>query len=404
MEPKKIEEQLNDVKSLGNLNGQFKLFWKEDGKCFGTSWSMSISAITSEDVYEKDGDKEEVKAFLEGRLLGRDYNCMVVAQPKYALKCIKDKCEIPVSLDDMAQIIGGKAELVSYDSKDIRQALSKSAGTLIEDPELAITIGRDMYEAYGAMKILEKSAEVFHKGKFIGGVRVLPSTLVFYQRNKYLKKYSEARRDKASQRESMKEPGNASEERLRKQLVDCGRELLKEDLVQGTWGNLSVRIDDEYMLVTPSGLPYDKLNPEDMVKVRIYDLEYDEAEGTPTSEMMLHANIYMRREDVAAVVHTHSNKASIFAACKMPVEIVCDDGREEIIRCTHYANAGGSKLADYAVEELKGRSGVLLANHGMVSVGKDLPAAMESGRVIEKAANSIIESKRDDTDMEVSFL
>ena len=104
-----------------------------------------------------------------------------------------------------------------------------------------------------------------------------------------------------------------NEMEVREKLVDYGKRLVATGLVQGTWGNLSMRLDEGHMLVTPSGLDYNRLTPMDMVKVDITTLEY-EGNQKPTSEKGLHAEFFRRRPEGGAVIHTHSKFASVFAA------------------------------------------------------------------------------------------
>ena len=87
---------------------------------------------------------------------------------------------------------------------------------------------------------------------------------------------------------------------LREKLCEYGKKLVKTGLVQGTWGNLSIKLDDTYMLVTPSGLDYTRLTPADMVKVNISTLEY-EGSLKPTSEKGLHAEVYKQRPDAREI-------------------------------------------------------------------------------------------------------
>lgn len=110
-----------------------------------------------------------------------------------------------------------------------------------------------------------------------------------------------------------KKSAAADEKYLREALVRCGKALVEKGLVQGTWGNISVRLDEKYMLTTPSGLDYMRLTPDDMVKVDIDTLKY-EGDKKPTSEKGLHGAIYKNREDIGAVIHTHSKYCSVFAA------------------------------------------------------------------------------------------
>ena len=102
------------------------------------------------------------------------------------------------------------------------------------------------------------------------------------------------------------------EQELRQALVDYGNALVACGLVQGTWGNLSVRLDEKYMLTTPSGLDYTRLTADDMVKVNLETLKY-EGDKKPTSEKGLHAAIYLNRPEIGAVIHTHAKYSSVFA-------------------------------------------------------------------------------------------
>ena len=110
------------------------------------------------------------------------------------------------------------------------------------------------------------------------------------------------------------------EHEYRENLVVYGKKLLETGLVQGTYGNLSVRRDERSMLVTPSGLDYAGLQPKDMVKVNLETLVW-EGSLRPTSEKGLHGEIYRVRRDVGAVIHTHSKYCAIFAAARKDVPI-----------------------------------------------------------------------------------
>ena len=119
--------------------------------------------------------------------------------------------------------------------------------------------------------------------------------------------------DREAQLENREAQSEDREARLRQMLVDYGNRLVACGLVQGTWGNISVRLDDRYMLATPSGLDYSRLTPEDMVKVDIETLKY-EGDLKPTSEKGLHAAVYQRRPEIGAVIHTHAKYCCVFAA------------------------------------------------------------------------------------------
>ena len=391
-------------------------------------------------------DNELWKRVLKRR---RDMAALIVAKPKYALTCLEQGREIPAVLEDMAQIIGERVRVTDRYEEMIVSAFREDAGVLVrhKDPDdaviagfpgWAVTLGRDLYEAFVAMTILEKSAEVALKAERIGGGVAIPQLTVKAERLNYLYNYSQAERKirkKLASPEAAAEPesgapaadskattsgspaagesaafaggsdisaepatadippvaiaGPAARERQARQLlVTYGRKLLELGLVQGTWGNLSVRLDDRFMLVTPSGRDYYGVHPEEMVKVRIENLSW-EGDVKPSSEMGMHAGIYLTRPDVNAIIHTHAENGSVFAAAQMPLEVT-DEGLAKytgsLIPVTKFAPAGTPELVENAVVALQAHRACFLANHGMFSVGADLKGALLAAAAAEKAA------------------
>ena len=189
------------------------------------------------------------------------------------------------------------------------------------------------------------------------------------------------------------------EQKLREMLVDYGIRLVKEGLVQGTWGNISVRLDEKYMLVTPSGLDYLRLTPSDMVKVDIESLEY-EGELKPTSEKGLHAGLYLRRPDLGAVIHTHSKYCCMFAAARKPLPVE-DAKMQEIfgleVPLAGYGLPGSKRLSKNTVKAFGGGMGAIMTAHGMICGGKDMEDAFLNCRRMEGCAESYIESRFDES-------
>lgn len=176
-----------------------------------------------------------------------------------------------------------------------------------------------------------------------------------------------------------KTAADMDERALREALVSCGKALVKRGLVQGTWGNISVRMDDKYMLATPSGLDYLRLTADDMVKVDINTLEY-EGDIKPTSEKGLHAEMYKNRSDVGAVIHTHSKYCSVFAAAGKDMPVI-DEYREifgDKIKLASYALPGTKALVRRTASAVGQGPGAIMANHGMIACGKDLDTALEN--------------------------
>ncbi len=182
---------------------------------------------------------------------------------------------------------------------------------------------------------------------------------------------------------------------LREQIVDYGRELLRKGLVQGTWGNISIKLSNNYMLTTPSGFDYNDMTPSDVVKVAIKTLTYGRG-NKPTAEKGLHAGIYERRPEVGAVIHTHSTYCSVFAAAHKPLQIEDPELAKitgELLYVADHAFAGTKALTQNALKALGDRAGCIMSNHGMVCCGSDIEDAFSIALAIEKAAESYIESR-----------
>ena len=181
----------------------------------------------------------------------------------------------------------------------------------------------------------------------------------------------------------------------KEQVIEGGKRLLAEGLVARTWGNISIRIDDTYMLITPSGRPYEELTTDDIVLVNYHTSKY-EGPIKPSSEKELHCEIYRTRKKINAVIHTHQMNASTVAAARREVPPILDDQAQIIgpnVRVADYALPSTKKITRVTVKALKGRNAALMANHGAVCVGRDLDEAFVVCQVLEKACKAFIEAE-----------
>jgi L-fuculose-phosphate aldolase len=187
------------------------------------------------------------------------------------------------------------------------------------------------------------------------------------------------------------ESANAMPElELRRQLIAHGLQMQRSGLSEGTSGNLSVRTADG-MLITPSGVPYDRLQPEDLVVVH--------PDGSsrhrlpPSSEWRFHRDIYQERPEIHAVVHAHPIYCTTLAIRRLPIPavhyMIAVSGGSEIA-CAPYATYGTPELSRHAVEALRGRTACLLANHGMIAIGPDLDRAMWIALEVETLAHQYL--------------
>ena len=176
---------------------------------------------------------------------------------------------------------------------------------------------------------------------------------------------------------------------LRQSLADATRELVRLGLNQGTAGNISVR-DDGRMLITPSGVPPERTVPATMVEMALGgDIPTWTGPYKPSSEWRLHRDILRCRNDVGAVVHTHSIYATVLATQHREIPalhyMIAAFGGPRI-QCTPYAPFGSQELSDLILKHLGPRHGVLLGNHGMVVTGHNLEQAMWRAAELETLA------------------
>lgn len=172
-------------------------------------------------------------------------------------------------------------------------------------------------------------------------------------------------------------------ERAWSDVVDTARRSVADGLVVGTSGNVSARVGD-LVAVTPTGVPYDRLRPGDLVAV---DLDGRQVRGAlrPTSELPLHLAVY-RETGAAAIVHTHAPHAtavSLLLDELPPIHYMTAD-LGGVVRVADYALYGTPELADAVLDALRdGRTACLMRNHGMLSLADTLDRAYDRGAQLE---------------------
>lgn len=183
---------------------------------------------------------------------------------------------------------------------------------------------------------------------------------------------------------------------VRQQVLDVARALPPAGLVVGTAGNVSGRLPDgATVCMTPSARPYDQLTVDDLVTVRLDGTELGDARGargSATTEKALHLACYRRHPEIGGVVHTHAPHASMFAVARQPVpaaveEVVVAIGGD--IPVCAYHPTGTDELGDEVAARLADRSAVLLANHGLVCIGRDAGDALHVTLVAERTAQIV---------------
>lgn len=174
----------------------------------------------------------------------------------------------------------------------------------------------------------------------------------------------------------------------RKTVVRFGLKLVESGLTTGTGGNLSI-IDrgSKRVAVSPSGIEYAALQPIDVV---LTDLDANILDGdcTPSSELGFHLSVYHQRQDCHAIVHTHSPYATTLACLGWEIPavhyLVGFAGKK--VPIAPYATFGTPELAQNIAENIGEYNGLLLANHGLITVGRNMDEAFAAAEEIEFVA------------------
>ena len=175
----------------------------------------------------------------------------------------------------------------------------------------------------------------------------------------------------------------------REKVIDIAKKAYREKLIPLTMGNFSIRDQETgYICITPSGMEYEKLEPQDIV---VMDVQGNIIDGIrrPSIENPLHREVYKRREDVNGIAHTHSTYATAWACCNKEIPATVAEVASTLggpIECAPYRPMSTTELAEVTAEHLRDRLAVLMANHGALAVGADLEKAYSNSVVVEEGA------------------
>lgn len=173
----------------------------------------------------------------------------------------------------------------------------------------------------------------------------------------------------------------------RKAIIIACRRLNELGLNQGAAGNISLRIADR-LLITPSGITYDEMRPSDVVEIGL-DGQREPTQRKPSSEWRFHVDLQNARSDISCVLHAHSPYCTALACQRLDIPafhyMVAVAGGDSI-RCAPYATFGTQTLSEHATTALAGRKACLLANHGMIVIGKNLKQTLALAVEVEALA------------------
>ena len=185
-----------------------------------------------------------------------------------------------------------------------------------------------------------------------------------------------------------------TEKEIRQELVKWGRKIIEKKLVVGAGGNISARYED-IMLISPSGLGFDEISPEDYIPVSL-ETGKTLSSGRPSSEVVMHWFCYQQRPDIRAVVHTHP---------PLTIGVIAGGGKIEPMFPDFVAYLGSLGYVDYVTpctpdlaravqNQIKEKNGVLLIGHGVLTVGSNLKEAFQRTELIEESARILLAAKQ----------
>lgn len=181
----------------------------------------------------------------------------------------------------------------------------------------------------------------------------------------------------------------------RNKLIEHGNKLIENNYTLGTGGNLSILLRDEgLMAITPSGIPFHKIEPEDIVIMKL-DGTIVDGRRKQSSEWVMHKVFYERRTDINAVIHAHTIHSTVLAELRQDLPathyMLAVAGKN--VRCAEYASYGTPELAENAFVGMRDRKAVILANHGILTGHKDIENAYNVLEEVEYCAEIYIKAK-----------
>lgn len=346
--------------------------------------NLRLSKLT-----EKDFDLFDINTGDIGRIFSSrdDINAIVFICTEAAVRFSKENQIMRPALDDLAQIIGPDVTVCpDGTARTLLKALRNRRGCFIQGSGI-IAVGDTIEEAIAGARILEKSAEAeIYSGK-LNGLQYLDPTTA-----QELHKYYDGSYSKVNQKEKVDFISSGAEEfQLRNRIIDCGKDMSRSELIQGSWGNISLRLNPDTMLITPSGMDYFSIRTEDIVRMNIHDLKYG-IQRKPSSEYRLHAALYRRYPECNAIIHTHSNGISAFAAAHAGFRI-SEPPMDQLIgdmHCSEYRTPGTDELCDSIMEAIEGSHACIIANHGAIFYGNDLDVTLAIANAVESRACNLL--------------
>lgn len=378
------------LNALKGIHGRFKKIYGQmalrldDSSYLLTGGNKLLSEIEEENIVVCDINTGDLGEIFRSR---PDINAILFGLTQDMVTVSENGDFLKVTLEDLAQLTGAELEVITDTSPEtILRALRDTSVCLVKGTG-GIAVGSNPRKAVAGIQIVEKACEAEVHGRLIGNTVPLDAAIAELYRKEF-------RDDYVNRNEEKDVPFVGFDEEefsLRSKLIEAGKELVRNDLSYGSWGNLSVRLNEEEMLITPSSMDYFEIKPEDIVRVNISNLKYSDPR-IPSGETLMHAAIYRESPDCGAVIHTHSNGISVFAACEAGFAISAPDVKKLLgdVLLTGYARPGSAELAQTVAETMKRTHAAIIPHHGAVFTGPSLDVTFMIAEAVDIRARNLL--------------
>ena len=177
----------------------------------------------------------------------------------------------------------------------------------------------------------------------------------------------------------------------KKELVKTTKYLNNKNINRGSSGNLSYRTNNGF-IITPSSIPNDKLNEKNCVQMA-FDGTYKN-KLKPSTEWRIHRDIYLKREDIFAIIHAHPTFSTAIACMNIDIPsfhyMIAVAGGDNV-RCARYATFGTEQLSKNVIKALDNRNACLMANHGLIVGEKNLKFALKLTEEVENLSKQYLQ-------------
>ncbi len=383
----------------------------EGGMCITKEYSV-VDGISKEDmVFVNDKTLAELEGNFRAAAVilfcalrrNKNIGAAAIVDSKNILDFSRKRITLPPILDDMAQIDGISVHCAKNNTAaEIMLALSGLRNAVFLPEAGALVVGRTLDEVYTAALVLDKAASCYLLAEKKGGTKPHTAMNAFLEHVVFKLKYS--KKNVESQEAAERGEKVVTEDRVTsivtdeqkdvaQKIKDAGVKLLENNLVQGTWGNIAVKLDKEYMMATPSGIDYNLLKPEQMAIVNMNTMEWA-GSNKPTSEKGIHAALLLANEDTTATVHTHPfYGCAMSCMCKsLPVPEKYREILGEEIPCAKSALPGTGRLVKNVAAAIGDAKACFLGNHGVIVRGKNLEDCFNLCRALEDACKDYLMS------------